>query len=56
MFSTWDRYPAVNRSDRDAAHGRRQADPLGHLMAGIDVMIYIAGAAFAACVVTIFLA
>ena len=52
MFSTWDRYPAAaTRWLRDAT--RRNSDPMADFLASIDVMIYLAGAAFLACLIVI---
>jgi hypothetical protein len=52
MFFTWDRYHAVaGRRLRQRRH-----DPMGEFLASIDVMIAVAGTAFAACVVAIVLA
>ena len=56
MFSTWDRnHAAADRWVREAAHTRRRADPMDDFVKSIDVMIGIAGAAFAACVLAIVL-
>ena len=56
MLSTWDRYPAgTGRKLRDATQRRRPAEPLNELLAGIDVMMVIAGIALAACVAAILL-
>jgi hypothetical protein len=53
MFFTWDRYDAaVGRWLRQA---RRHTDPMGEFLTSIDVMIYVAGGAFAACVMAIVL-
>ena len=54
MFSTWDRYPAAaGRWLRDTAHSRRPADAMGSFLTGVDVLIYLAGAGLAACVIAI---
>jgi hypothetical protein len=56
MFSTWDRNPAApSRWIRGATQPRRHADAMGEFLASIDVMIYVVGAALAACFVTILL-
>jgi hypothetical protein len=57
MFSTWDRYPAAaSRWLREATHSRRPANAMGEFLTSIDVMIYVAGTAFSACVIAILLA
>lgn len=54
MFSTWDRYPAAaGRWLREAGHPRRRGDEMGDFLASIDVMICVAGAALAACILAI---
>ena len=54
MFSTWDRYPAAaGRWLRETAHPKRRGDAMGNFLASLDVMIYVAGAAFAACIIAI---
>ena len=54
MFSTWDRYPAAaGRWLRDTAHSRRPADPMGNFLNGVDVLMYLAAAGLAACVIAI---
>ena len=53
MFFTWDRYHAA--AGRWLRQTRRHADPMGEFLTSIDVMIYAAGAAFAACVIAIVL-
>jgi hypothetical protein len=53
MFFTWDRYDAsVGRWLRQT---RMHADPMGEFLTSIDVMIYAAGAAFAASIIAIVL-
>ena len=51
MFFTWDRYHAA--ADRWLRQTRRNADPMGDFLSSIDVMIYVAGAALAVCVIAI---
>ena len=54
MFSTSDRYPAAaGRWLRDATHSRRRPEPMGDFLASVDVLMYIAAAGFAACVIAI---
>ena len=50
MFSTSHRYPAAaGRWLREAT--RRHDDPMTAFLASIDVMIYLAGAGFLACLI-----
>lgn len=51
MLFTWDRYHAV--TDRWLRQTRRRPDPMREFLGSIDVMIGIAGAAFAACIIAI---
>ena len=52
MFSTSHRYPAAaSRWLREATRGTH--DPMAAFLASIDVMIYLAGASFLACLIAI---
>jgi hypothetical protein len=51
MFFTSDRYEAGG--GRWLRQARRHADPMGEFLASVDVLIYVAGAAFAASVIAI---
>lgn len=52
MFSTSQRYPAAaSRWLREATASR--LDPMAAFLASIDIMIYLAGAGFLACLIAI---
>ena len=51
MLFTWDRYNGA--AERWLRPSRRHADPMGEFLTSIDVMIGVAGAAFAACILAI---
>ncbi|HEV7800986.1 MAG TPA: hypothetical protein VGP15_07900 [Burkholderiales bacterium] len=52
MFGTWER-AHTGRWQRAAEHPRRAREPMSEFLSNVDVMLYVASAALAVCIVAL---